>query len=148
MDYTTKIASHNKAIEILELLDKAVKRLRMYEDALYKYNKLSSGQRIWSFYQKSELEFDIKKGERSVSFITGMYERFMHREFKVFERFISHMDYSSFPVTKEWKTEEELSKPREIQGRGDFFELMFPGLVEPINTERVDKTDYGYSCTC
>lgn len=81
MDYTAKIASHEKAIRILDLLEKAVKRLRCYENNLYMYNQDTGKQRWGSFYRKGDLEFDVKKGERSVSFITGMYERFAYKEF-------------------------------------------------------------------
>lgn len=81
MNHTSKIATHNKAIEILELLDKAVKRLRIYENDLYIFNKKDRWSRFNSFYSQSDYEWLVKKGERSVSFISGMYERFMKREF-------------------------------------------------------------------
>lgn len=41
----------------------------------------SRHEQFMSLYNKNHYEWNVKKGERSVSFITGMYERFMKREF-------------------------------------------------------------------
>lgn len=77
MDYILQKELHTRSLSILELREKAIKRLRDVEDDLYQYEKKSKLDKIYSFYGKSDYEWRVKVCTRSLSFIEGMYERHM-----------------------------------------------------------------------
>lgn len=74
-NYSSQVLLHERAIEILELRTRAIKRLNEAQADLNRFNGYTRWQKDADFYNIEHYTWKVKVKERSVSFLTGLYAR-------------------------------------------------------------------------
>lgn len=74
-NYNLQVELHERAIEILELRSRALKRLDEAQADLNRFNSYTQWQQNADFYTIEHYTWQVKVKEHSVSFLTGLYAR-------------------------------------------------------------------------